>query len=140
MSSLNENFTYVFIPANEEEPIEAREGDKSGGLSDDILIKTAKDYFFQQSGGDSRAETLDSASPEERKVMAQQIRAQVKAGSPNAESQMAKMDDDALLSLVRYVLFGVLVCCENASRFHCVSFFLNDLVRHTHLHHVKSLH
>jgi hypothetical protein len=121
MSSLSGNFYYVFIPAKEEEPIEAREGDKSGGLSDDILVKTAKDYFFQQSGGDSRVETLDSASPEERTVMAQQIRAQVMAGNPNAQSQMGRMDDDALLSLVRYVLLVCWVCCcENASHAHCL--------------------
>lgn len=103
--SLSGSFSYVFIPANEEAPIEAREGDKSGGLSDDVLVKTAKDFFFQQSGGDSRAEALNSAAPEERKTIAQQIRAQVMAKNPNAESQVSKMDDDALINFVRYVLF-----------------------------------
>jgi CS domain len=102
---LSGSFSYVFVPANEEAPIEAREGDKSGGLSDDVLVKTAKDFFFQQSGGETRAEALNSASPEERKTIAQQIRAQVLAKNPNAESHIAKMDDDALISLVRYVLF-----------------------------------
>ena len=105
-STLSGKFLYVLIPADETVPIEQREGDKSGGLSDDALIKTAKDYFFQQTGGDSRLEALNNASPEERKVMAQQIRNQVTAGNPNAQSHLSRMNDDAMIDLLRYV-----VCC-----------------------------
>lgn len=101
MSSLSGEFSYVFIPADEESPIELKQGDKSGGLSDDFLVKSAKEYFHQQSGGDARAEALNTASPEERKKLAQQIRNQVLSGNPNAESQLAKMNDDALIDLVR---------------------------------------
>lgn len=103
MSTLSGSFSYVFIPANVEEPIEQRVGDKSGGLSDDDLVKKAKDFFFHQSGGAARAEALNNAPPEEQKAIAQKMRSQILAGNPNAESQLSKMDDDALLNLVRYV-------------------------------------
>lgn len=102
-SKLSGNFKYVFIPASEEAPIEQREGDKSGGLSDDKLVATAKGYFFHQSGGAARAEALNNAPPEEQKAIAEKMRSQILAGNPNAQSQLAKMDDTALLNLVRYV-------------------------------------
>ena len=109
-STLSGSFSYVFIPANEEAPIEQREGDKSGGLSEDALVKTAKEYFFQQSGGAARAEALNNAPPEEQKEIAQKMRSQILAGNPNAESQLAKMDDTALLDLARYVFCEVWMC------------------------------
>lgn len=102
-STLSGSFKYVFIPANVEAPIEQREGDKSGGLQNDALVQTAKDYFFQQSGGAARADALDNAPPEEQNSIAQTMRSQILAGNPNAASQLEKMDDAALLNLVRYV-------------------------------------
>lgn len=108
--ALSGNFSYVFIPANEEEPIDQREADKSGGLADDELVKIAKDYFFQQSGGVARAEALEKAPPQEQKAIAQKMRSQILAGNPNAASQLSKMDDEALLNLVRYE-FGFLDSC-----------------------------
>ena len=102
-STLSGSFSYVFIPANADEPIEQRQGDRAGGLSNDDLINTAKEYFFQQSGGAARAQALEDASPEEQTMIAKQMRSQILAGNPNAESQLSRMDDKALLSLVRYV-------------------------------------
>lgn len=101
-SQVSGSFSYVFIPANEEDPIEQRVGDKSGGLQDDQLVATAKQFFFQQSGGAARAEALEKAPPEEQKAIAQKMRSQILATNPNAASQLEKMDDAALLNLVRY--------------------------------------
>jgi hypothetical protein len=97
------NFTYVFIPANDSKPIEAVSGDKSGGLSDDALSKEAKQYFFKNSDKGARAAALENASPEQRKLLAQQLRDEVKAQvdkSPYA-NQMLLLDDDALIGIMQ---------------------------------------
>ena len=97
------NFTYVFIPANDSEAIEARTGDKSGGLSDDCLSKEAKQYFFQNSDKGARAAALENATPEQRKLLARQLREEVKAQasqSPYA-NQMLTLDDDALIGIMQ---------------------------------------
>ena len=95
-------FKYVFIPANDSKPIELREGSKSGGLSDDILSKTAKKYFFENSDKGQRALALENASPEQRKILADQLRDEVRAASATSPyaSQMAAMDDEALIKIM----------------------------------------
>ncbi|KAL7526188.1 hypothetical protein ACHAXR_001366, partial [Thalassiosira sp. AJA248-18] len=95
-------FKYVFIPANDSKPIELRKGDKSGGLSDDILSKSAKDYFYASSDKGARAAALASATPEQRVVLANQLREEVKAASATSPyaSQMAALDDDALINIM----------------------------------------
>lgn len=97
------NFTYVFIPANDSKPIEAIVGDKSGGLSDDCLNKEAKQYFFTNSDKGARAAALENATPEQRKVLAQQLREEVKAqAAQNAyANQMLNLDDDKLISIMQ---------------------------------------
>lgn len=102
-SNLSGTYKYVFIPANEEETIDQREGDKSGGLTNDSLVQTAKEYFYHQSGGATRMEALNNAPKEEQQAIAQKMRAQIITGNPNAESQLSQMNDEALLELVRYV-------------------------------------
>ncbi len=92
-------FKYVFIPAEDSEPVSTREASKEGGLSDDALSKAAKEYFFEQSGGAARAKMLDNATPEEKKKIAQQIRNQYKS-SPS-ESQINSMNDDQLIDIIR---------------------------------------
>jgi hypothetical protein len=94
------NFKYVFIPAEDSEPISTLEASKAGGLQDDELAKSAKAYFFETNGGAAQAKQFDNASPEEKKALAQQIRSQY-AGDANAASQLMKMDDDALLQIVK---------------------------------------
>lgn len=132
MDALTGIFAYVFVPANEEEPIEQREGDKSGGLSDDVLVNTAKQYFFQQSGGDARAAALTSASPEERTSLAQQLRAQITSENPNAASQLSKMEDDALVSLVQSTQGSpsceimILTVPTKGNQYHAVSMYASD--------------
>ena len=49
-----DRFTYAFIPADTRRPVESKVGSKSGGLQDDELIKEAKRYFFELSGGPKR--------------------------------------------------------------------------------------
>ena len=90
-------FKYVFIPADEGSPLEEREGDKSGGLSEDVLVKTAREYFFEQTGGAARAKALEEATPEQRQQIAQQIRDQQKDTSP----KILELSDDAILDLLR---------------------------------------
>lgn len=103
MAPLTGTFKYVLIPADPQSPIETKEGDKSGGLSDDFLAKEARRYFFDQSGGDARAAALENASPEEKKTLADQIRKQAAeaAGARAGPSQMSQMDDDAIIEMVR---------------------------------------
>lgn len=106
---LTGTFKYVFIPSLVSEPISSKEGSKSGGLSHDELSKKAKEYFFEQNGGAERASVLENATPEERKVFAKQIREQYASpsgdsssgGGGGGASQLAKMDDDALIDVVR---------------------------------------
>ena len=97
-------FKYVFIPSNDSSPIDLREGDKSGGLNNDILSKTAKRYFFQNSDKGERAEALKNATPEQRKVLADQLRDEAKSASATSPyaTQMAALDDDTLINLMRY--------------------------------------
>ena len=94
------NFKYVFIPAVDSEPISTLEASKVGGLQDDELAKKAKEYFFEKNGGAAQAQQLDNASPEERKALAQHIRSQY-ASNADAASQLMKMDDDALINIVK---------------------------------------
>lgn len=94
-------FKYILIPANDSQPIQELEGDTSGGLSDDFLSKTAKEYFYTQNGGDRRAAALDNASPEERKLLADKVRSQYGGGSDQASEQLKAMDDDALIGMFR---------------------------------------
>ena len=97
-------FKYVFIPANDSKPIELREGDKSGGLNDDVLSKTAKRYFFENSDKGARAAALNDATPEQRRALAEQLREEARAAGATSSyaSQMAALDDDALIGIMRY--------------------------------------
>jgi hypothetical protein len=97
-------FKYVFIPANDSKPIELREGDKSGGLNDDVLSKTAKRYFFENSDKGARAAALNDATPEQRRALAEQLREEARAAGATSSyaSQMVALDDDALIGIMRY--------------------------------------
>jgi hypothetical protein len=131
-STLSGTYKYVFIPANEEAPMEQREGDKSGGLQKDSLVQTAKDFFFHQSGGAARAEALERAPPQEQQAIAQKMRAQILAENPNAASQLSQMNDEALLELVRSTQASP--SCEiiavtiptRGNNFHSVSMYASD--------------
>jgi len=102
-------FKYVFIPAVESEPISSCEADKSGGLSNDFLAKNAKQYFFEKNGGAARASALENATPEEKKLVAKQIRDMYASPSSSsgggatggAGSQLAQMNDDDLIDVVK---------------------------------------
>lgn len=98
-------FKYVFIPADASQPMEVREGSKSGGLANDVLSKEAKDHFYKTGDKAARAAALDDATPEQRKVLADQLRDEVRAASAASPyaSQMAAMDDDALINIMRCV-------------------------------------
>ena len=95
-------FKYIFIPANDSKPIEEREGDGAGGLSDDILSKTAKKYFFENSDKGQRAAAMASATPEQKKALADQLREEVRSASATSPyaSQMAAMDDETLIKIM----------------------------------------
>jgi len=93
------SFKYIFIPADESKPIQELEGDKAGGLSNDFLLQSAKDYFYQRNGGASRKSTLDDLSSDERKVYADQIRKQY--GSNDTENKLQNLDDEMLLNIFK---------------------------------------
>mmetsp|Transcript_11726 Transcript_11726/g.16576 ORF Transcript_11726/g.16576 Transcript_11726/m.16576 type:complete len:348 (+) Transcript_11726:170-1213(+) len=101
MAALSGTFSFVLIPAEEGSPMELKEGDKSGGLENDYLISTAKQYFHEQSGGDAQAARIDNLTPDERKALAAQIRQQYITNNPKASPQFAQMGDDQLVELVK---------------------------------------
>lgn len=95
-------FKFIFVPCTLTEPITTKEESKAGGLSEDYLAKTAKEYFFAKSEGAARVKALDEASPEEQKQIVQQIRNQYSSHeNPAAREQVQKMDDEMLLNLFR---------------------------------------
>jgi len=96
-------FKCVFIPANDSLHLEIRKGDKSGGLNDDILSKTAKRYFFDNGDKKARGAALDDATPEQRKVLTDQLREEVRTMSSTTPyaAKMLTMDDDTLISIMR---------------------------------------
>ncbi|KAI2489431.1 hypothetical protein MHU86_25163 [Fragilaria crotonensis] len=88
-------FKYVFIPADSSVPVESKTASASGGLSNDELVKTAKQYFFEQSGGGIQARMLREASPEERQAVAQQFRE-----SQGNNPQLQQLEDAQILSFI----------------------------------------
>ena len=94
--SLSGPFQYVFIPADNALPLEERTADKKGGLSDDELIIAAKNYFYQQTGGPERAAALDTASDEEAKHLAAQIRSQA-----TENTKLQAMSDSSIMKLIK---------------------------------------
>ena len=96
---LEGSFQFVRIPVDANEPIEVLTANKAGGLTDDALVKHAKQYFFAQTGAQQRAAALENASPAERKALAQQVRQQL-ASSPNVAERLTPLDDDAVLDLI----------------------------------------
>uniref|UniRef100_A0A7S3L4D1 CS domain-containing protein n=1 Tax=Amphora coffeiformis TaxID=265554 RepID=A0A7S3L4D1_9STRA len=104
---LSGTFEFVKIPANASEPIESHKADKAGGLSDDALVKFAKNYFFETTGAKKRARVLENASAAERQVLAAQVRTQLASsgsGGDNKNSTMIsrlnEMDDDTVLDMI----------------------------------------
>lgn len=96
--SLEGDFTFVRIPADASQPIESHTAAKAGGLSNDALVKFAKSFFFETTGAKNRSQVLEKASPEERKVLAQQVRTQL--ASSDMASRLQQMDDDMVLNLI----------------------------------------
>ena len=92
---MSKTFQYVFIPADSSAPVKTRTGDTSGGLTDDELVKNAKQYFFEQSGGAAKARALKEASPEDRQALVQQFR-----DSQASNPQMQKLEDAQILSFL----------------------------------------
>jgi hypothetical protein len=134
-STLSGTFSYVLIPADEESELQRKEGDKSGGLADDALVKSAKEYFFQQSGGDAKREALKKATDEEKAALAQKVRDQVVAANPNASEQISKMSTDALIDLVRSTEASpsceiiALTVPTKGNQYRAVSMYLGDGAR-----------
>lgn len=44
------SFQYILIPADKAAHVITKEGSTAGGLNDDFLLKSAKEYFAKQSG------------------------------------------------------------------------------------------
>lgn len=87
------SFKYVLIPCDRTANIIVKEGSTAGGLNDDFLVKSAKEYFSNQSSASETNALIDNASPSERKALAEKIR----QTTPNCE----KIDDDLLIQMFR---------------------------------------
>lgn len=98
-------FKFVLIPAQEDIPLQELTADSSGGLTDDALVKHAKHYFRELTGAQFRADQIATASPEERRALALQVRRQLQDASTGgagtaAVDNHATMDDDSLLDTI----------------------------------------
>ena len=98
--SLSGTFQFVRIPADSNEPIEVCTADKAGGLTNDALVQHAKQYFYEQSGAQARAQQLAQASPQERQALAAKIRSQLAEQHQGNTSQIEQMDDEAVLEIL----------------------------------------
>ncbi|GAX27712.1 hypothetical protein FisN_13Hh191 [Fistulifera solaris] len=92
----SETFEYVRIPANDASPIVSLRADTKGGLTDDELVKQAKQYFYEHSGAQFRVEQFEQSTPDQRKALAMQIRQQMS----NNGQQLSQLDDDTVLQLM----------------------------------------
>mmetsp|Transcript_61344 Transcript_61344/g.72861 ORF Transcript_61344/g.72861 Transcript_61344/m.72861 type:complete len:329 (-) Transcript_61344:115-1101(-) len=94
------SFKYVLIPAENSSRIITKEGDKSGGLSEDHLQKDAKEYFWNQSGRRASGEinSLDGASSSERHAFADRIRSET---TGTFAEHVSQMDDDAVINMIK---------------------------------------
>jgi hypothetical protein len=104
MASINSNdlFKYLLIPADPSVAIETKTADKAGGLEDDELAKSAKNYFFERSGAAEKSLLLKQASTEQRSQLAQRWRDQQSATQQNKKMQMAaaQLSEEQILSLL----------------------------------------
>ena len=98
VAMIKNTFQYIFIPADSSLPVESRAGNTSGGLSNDELVQTAKQYFFEQSGGGEQARMLREASPEERLVIVQRFRES--QSENNNYAQLAQLTDSQILDFL----------------------------------------
>ena len=89
-------FKFVLIPAKDDTSLQELTADTAGGLSDDALVKHAKEYFHELTGAKSRAEIVAKANPKERELLAQQVRNQMKGKLDDND----KIDDDTLLDTI----------------------------------------
>ena len=96
---LEGDFTFVLIPADDSRPITERTASKTGGLTDDALIKHARDYFHVMTGAKGRAEQLEQATEADKKAIASQIRKQMSA-TPDAAQRLDSMDDETVVNLI----------------------------------------
>ena len=94
------SFQFLLIPADTTRPLEPQTADKAGGLTDDALVKHAKEYFHQLTGAKQRSEAMSKASPAERKALAQQIRNQMSQAGSGGTSRLEELDDEAVLAMV----------------------------------------
>jgi hypothetical protein len=115
-STSNKNaFEYLLIPADSDSTgagagarsIETKTADKSGGLENDELVKSAKKYFFERSGAAKKAIILQQATPEQRSQLAQRWRDQQQqststTNTQNKQMQMtaAQLSDEQILSVL----------------------------------------
>jgi len=84
------DYTYCFLPVVLTQPVEEIEGDGSGGLGDDQLLKNCKRYF---------SSTLNlPKSDGEKAQLVQQIRTDARANGAT-EAQLATLSDEAILNI-----------------------------------------
>eukprot|EP00559_Dactyliosolen_fragilissimus_P001191 CAMPEP_0184863144 /NCGR_PEP_ID=MMETSP0580-20130426/9303_1 /TAXON_ID=1118495 /ORGANISM="Dactyliosolen fragilissimus" /LENGTH=379 /DNA_ID=CAMNT_0027361279 /DNA_START=63 /DNA_END=1199 /DNA_ORIENTATION=- len=102
------SFQFVRIPAQLSCPIEQLSGSKAGGLSDDHLVKYAKNYFLQKRTKDGKESStpssmLENASPEERQSLINTFRQKYSQYSSlgSTQSQQPTLNDDVILSMIK---------------------------------------
>jgi hypothetical protein len=100
-TALSGTFRYVLIPVDESQPIEERIANKAGGLTDDALIREARHYFHRLTGAETRAKYMESVhdDPEQRKIIAQQIRERLSETSLPQNNALQDLDDDQIFEM-----------------------------------------
>ena len=97
--TLQGDFTFVLIPADEHQPITEQTASKAGGLTEDALVAHARKYFHVLTGAKARAEQLEKATDVEKKALASQIRQQM-SGTPETAQRLDTLDDSTVLNLI----------------------------------------
>ena len=95
------SFQYAFIPIDGS--IETRRADKSGGLTNDALIATARQHFFALNRGDMRMQELEAAAtdPAKHKAIATRIREEMKQVNPAGVEQLNTLTDEQIIEYVK---------------------------------------
>lgn len=119
------SFKYVLIPADSTVPVENKTGDRSGGLANDELVRSAKDYFFESSGGAAKVSAWQKATPEQRHAVAQQWR-------KHQKDQIINMTDDQIINYIQATQTSpsceimALTVPTRGNDYHAVSMYTSD--------------
>ena len=91
-------FTYVYIPEDDNEAVQLLEGDGAGGLTEDKLTRSVKEFFSGSGTAASGGSSSTALTAAQEGVLASEIRSSAIRAGGNA-SQLAAVSDAALVAI-----------------------------------------